>query len=756
MKLSKKHRLSDPPRPRLAVREWGQKRRKALAQTWLVGPAFVLLTALVISPKGSPRYPVLRAGEVAPADVVIYRDVTVPDVESTEERRRRAGLAVLPVYVLDPTVPEQVKAKLELVFSAAERAPKGDPQATSEIFSRAVGQRVEPFEAEVLFSLRLTPELLAALADVVEQVYRQGVVEEKAEVLRWADKGITVREAGTAQERLELDVFRFVDATAVVDAVEERLGRLSSVPRRARRPLAQLLARLMPPNLVLDRGETLSRRTRAAAGVEEVSIHLNRGRVLLRRGDEVSPQVARLLQLLAASNQVRSSLWPTVGAFGLASLLAVGWFFYFRREKHPDREQQVRYGSVLLVLAAALILEAASAFVVGKMAAAVVREPFDRVEVYWPALPHGTGAILASLMFGLPVGVLFAASQTVLVTAMLVFPGQAAAYALLAAVAAAFASQRVKERNALTRVGLILAAFNVVCAASLAVLSSPNPQGSQVAAHAATAALGGVGAAVLASFLLPVLESATGTITDIRLLELSNPNLPLLRRLATQAPGTFQHSLAMANLAEAAAEAIGANGLLARVCCYYHDVGKVLRPEYFIENQRGEPNPHDHLSPWMSALIVSKHVKDGLELARQYKLPEPIREAIATHHGTKLIHFFYSRAKQQANPDQGEVSEQEFRYPGPKPRSKEMGIILLADAVEAAARTLNEPTPGRVQGMIEQVFKKILEDGQLDECELTLKDLEKISAAFSWVITSAGHHRIDYPGFDFRRGKHAS
>jgi membrane-associated HD superfamily phosphohydrolase len=157
----------------------------------------------------------------------------------------------------------------------------------------------------------------------------------------------------------------------------------------------------------------------------------------------------------------------------------------------------------------------------------------------------------------------------------------------------------------------------------------------------------------------------------------------------------------------------------------------------------------------MSALIVSKHVKDGLELARQYKLPEPIREAIATHHGTKLIHYFFNRAKEQAGPDQGQVEEQEFRYPGPKPKSKEMGIILLADAVEAAARTLNEATPGRVQGMIEQVIKKVLEDGQLDECELTLKDLEKISAAFSWVITSAGHHRIDYPGFDFNRGKHA-
>lgn len=753
MKLPRLPRSADTPRPQRRGGEWGQKRRRFLAQAWLLGPAFVLLATLLIAPHQVRHYPLLKAGEIAPTDVVVQRDVTLPDVESTEQKRRRAGLEVPPVYVLDGTVAEQVKTKLAAIFAAGARLARGDPREAAAELSRIAGQRVEPREAEALRALRFSPELAASLADLVEQVYRQGVVEDRVEVLRWADKGVTVKEAGSDRETLQLDVFRFVDAASLAETLEQRLASLPGVERRHRQALASFLARLMPPNLILDRAETLARRMRAAASVEEVSVHLNRGRVLLRRGDEVSPQVARLLESLAASSQGPRSWWPTLGSMGMASLLALGWFVYFRRQEAQDQEQQVRYGSVLLVLACSLVLEAAFAFVVGHMAAAVVREPFDRVEVYWPALPHGTGPILASLMFGLPVGVLFAASQTVLVTLMLAFPGQAAAYTLLAAVAAAFASQRVKERNALTRVGLVLASFNVFCAVTLHLQAGPSPQWSEATARGITAALGGVIAAVLASFFLPVLESATGTITDIRLLELSNPNLPLLRRLASEAPGTFQHSLAMANLAEAAAEAIGANGLLARVCCYYHDIGKLMRPEYFIENQKGGPNPHDHLSPWMSALVVSKHVKDGLELARQYKLPEPIREAIATHHGTKLIHYFYNRAKQQAGADQ-EVPEQEFRYPGPKPKSKEMGIILLADAVEAAARTLTEPTPGKVQGMIEQVIKKVLEDGQLDECELTLKDLEKISAAFSWVILSAGHHRIDYPGFDFNRGKH--
>ncbi|MCX7894470.1 MAG: HDIG domain-containing protein [Thermoanaerobaculum sp.] len=731
--------------------EWGQRRRRFLAQWWLLGPAFVVLVTLLITPRQATRYPLLRPGDIAPRDIVVHRDVTLPDVESTEQKRRQAGLDVPPVYLLDPSVAQQVKAKLASIIAAGQGGERETTKELAALLSQAAGQKVEEDEAKVLRALGFSQDLLLALSDLVDQLYRQGVVEDRVELLRWADKGVTVRELVSNRETVQLDVFRFVDAAALAETLEQRLAVLRLGSREHRPILARWLARLMPPNVLLDRGETLARRMRAAANVEEVSIHLNRGRVLLRRGDEVSPQVARLLESLAASAQGRPTFWPLFGGFGITALIAVMWFFYFRRESLADTEKYVRYGSVLLVLFLSLVLEGGLAFVVGQMAAAVIREPFNQVTVYWPVLPHATGPVIASLMFGVSVGVLFAASQAVLVALMLAFPGHATAYALLTAVAAAFATQKVKERNALTKVGLFLAAFNVLCAVALALHDVPTPQLPEIAAHATTAALGGIMAVVLSSFFLPVLESVTGTITDIRLLELSNPNLPLLRRLATEAPGTFQHSLAMANLAEAAAEAIGANPLLARVCCYYHDVGKLVRPEYFIENQRGGPNPHDHLSPWMSALVVSKHVKDGLELARQYKLPEPVREAIATHHGTKLIHFFYNRAKQQATPDTGDVEEQKFRYPGPKPKSKEMGIILLADAVEAAARTLSEPTPGRVQNMIDQVIKRVLEDGQLDECELTLKDLEKISSAFSWVITSAGHHRIDYPGFDFNR-----
>jgi putative nucleotidyltransferase with HDIG domain len=252
------------------------------------------------------------------------------------------------------------------------------------------------------------------------------------------------------------------------------------------------------------------------------------------------------------------------------------------------------------------------------------------------------------------------------------------------------------------------------------------------------------------TFLLPHLENIFGVTTDVRLLELSNQNLPLLRRLSLEAPGTYQHSLAVANLAEAGAEAVGANGLLLRVCSYYHDLGKLVKPAYFVENQRG-PNPHDNLAPSMSALVIQSHVKEGLKLARHEKLPLAIRQAVATHHGTKLIRYFYDKAKSEVGRDVGEVRESNYRYSGPKPHTKELGILLLADAAEAAGRTLENPSPNKIQSMIGRIFADALKDGQLDDSELTFAELDKVAQAFMWVLTNMYHHRIEYPGFDFNR-----
>jgi putative nucleotidyltransferase with HDIG domain len=257
--------------------------------------------------------------------------------------------------------------------------------------------------------------------------------------------------------------------------------------------------------------------------------------------------------------------------------------------------------------------------------------------------------------------------------------------------------------------------------------------------------LGGVFSSMLTLILVPLWESLFVYTTDVRLLELSNLNHPLLKDMVVKAPGSYHHRLVVGSMCEAAAEVIGANPLLAKVCSYYHDIGKTPHAQYFIENQRPGENRHDHISAAMSKTILVAHVKDGVELAHQYKLGQPIIDVIEQHHGNTLISFFYHKAKENEDTEMHEFSEEEFRYPGPRPQNREAALVMLADSIEAAARTLDEPTPSRLQNIVHTIIQKKFQDGQLDECELTLKDITMIEEAFARILMGIYHQRIDYP-----------
>jgi len=258
----------------------------------------------------------------------------------------------------------------------------------------------------------------------------------------------------------------------------------------------------------------------------------------------------------------------------------------------------------------------------------------------------------------------------------------------------------------------------------------------------------GIGSSIIVLGILPVFEYIFRVVTNISLLELSDFNHPLLKKLILEAPGTYQHSLVVANLSEAAAEVIGANSLLARVGAYYHDVGKMLKPEYFVENQLPRRDMHRDLKPSMSKLIIIKHVKEGIDLAKKYRLNPRIIDFITEHHGRSLVYYFYHRAKEQLL--EGKLEEEEYRYPGPKPQSRETAICSLADAVEALSRTLEEPTPARIEEMIREIVRKKFMEGELDESNLTLKDLEKIIQEFSRILNAIFHTRINYPKHEDR------
>jgi hypothetical protein len=316
-------------------------------------------------------------------------------------------------------------------------------------------------------------------------------------------------------------------------------------------------------------------------------------------------------------------------------------------------------------------------------------------------------------------------------------------YTLLGNILAAYFSGKCENRNTILKAGLytasIIALIVILFDALLGNALTNTP------AKVAFVIFNGVGSSFIALGLLPVIEHVFNYTTDIKLLELANLEHPLLEEMMVNAPGTYHHSILIGNLAKAAAESIGAHPLLARVSAYYHDIGKLKMPHYFIENRTGNDDVHKGLTPNMSALIILSHVKEGIEMARQYRLGKKITDMIGQHHGTSLVSYFYNRAKELEDPKLHVIEEKDFRYAGPKPQTKEAGIIMLADSVEAASRILDDPTPKRIETHVQEIIEKIFLDGQLDECELTLKDLHAIQKSFIAILIGIFHHRIEYP-----------
>jgi len=359
-------------------------------------------------------------------------------------------------------------------------------------------------------------------------------------------------------------------------------------------------------------------------------------------------------------------------------------------------------------------------------------------------LPFAVGGILVAIFYNFGTGILFSIMTTLLLAVLL---RDNLAVLILALVGNFVATLRVNQytqRSSILLTGLLIGVANVVTLMTFAFMSSQLFAWQRVW-EVLFGLSGGLLAAVVVSAVLPLLESIFKLTTDIKLLELASLNHPLLGQLIVRAPGTYHHSMLVGTLAEAAAEAIGANALLARVSSYYHDIGKLLTPEYFVENQMSHENKHDRLSPSMSALIITSHVKDGIKLAKEYKLPQRIIDIIPQHHGTNLITYFYNKAKELEDPHVQQVKEDDYRYPGPKPQTREAAIVMLADKVEAASRVLTEPTPQRIQGLVQRIVSNIFMDGQLDECDLTLRDLQKISEGFVRTLIAIFHHRIEYP-----------
>ena len=379
------------------------------------------------------------------------------------------------------------------------------------------------------------------------------------------------------------------------------------------------------------------------------------------------------------------------------------------------------------------------------VAAQSTRPPFNDISVWSLAIPFAAASLLITMLLDRQLSLLVAAVTSgfaALLTANATWLG---VYAFISCAAAIYGVGRYRERQSITLAGLLVATVNCIAAVVLTTLTLRPLNVSSILLAGCFAIGGGLLTIVFASGGLPINESLFGVLTDMRLLELSNADLPVLSQLALRAPGTNQHSHAVGQLAEDACRAIGANPLLTRVGALYHDIGKVAAPDHFVENQTGE-NPHDRLKPIQSAKIITSHVTYGLRLAKEIGLPKRVADFIPQHHGTRTLHFFLKKAEAQANG--AKIDESEFRYPGPKPQFKEAAILMLVDSAEAAARSLAHPNLQNLRAIVAKIFEAVVSDGQLDESKLTLRDLGEVREAIVNSLVAIYHPRIDYPDFN--------
>ena len=708
---------------------------------------YVLVTAAAFSPGISFRAARLRSGTIAQRDFVAPRDFILPDPEATDKKRSEAAGDVLPVYDRDTQAPARVEDAIRSSFAAARAAERAEStragaDALRDAFPASLGEGGRRGFARLHYSADLESRLVAA----ANKLYRSGVVDNKELLLQHRERGVLVRDSAGG-ERPTLDLFSTVEyGNDLKAALASELGG-SRLTAAEARETATYLASLMRPNLTFDALESAKRRQLAMSRVESVLIKVPRGEVLVRRGDLISPRTARILAVVNGSASQPESWWRLVGVV-LLQVLSVFVFWIDSQTRLSASRRQAPPLLPLLAVGIAFSIILRGCFAITQSLASNFSS--DALSSAAFGIPFAAGPILAVLVVGAGPGpaVLFAAVQAASIGVLMGMNFPFALYALAGSLAGIYGMKRLGSRSVLFTLGGIVAAANVAAVAMSHALAA---ESDSMAADTASAVIGGLFVAALVAFLLPVFENIFHVTTDIRLLELSNQNLPLLRTLAFEAPGTYQHSLMVGHLAEAAAESIGENPLLARVCAYYHDIGKTKMPDYFIENQPRGFNRHDRLEPSMSALIIASHVKEGAELARKSRLPEPILSGIREHHGTKLIRYFYQKALSRVAPGSPSVLESDYRYPGPKPSNRVNGILMISDAVEAASRTIAEPTPAKIAAMVRAISNDCLRDGQFDECDLTIRDLTAINDSLIRTVTTMFHHRIDYPGFDFNK-----
>ncbi|MGH9971578.1 MAG: HD family phosphohydrolase [Pyrinomonadaceae bacterium] len=711
-----------------------------------VGFVFLVIvtTLLLLSGYSSGFSENYKEGEVVRRTVVAPADVTTIDIAETEKRRAAARESTRPVFNFDSTR----SASSAQSFRAAWEDLK------NQVTSKA--------KTKPMWSGEGGPAVARA---IIAHGFDESELERLTALMRQIGDGYIYDDSDSdrlKQEIVLVDV-RNPEAQMIVPSPRTRMTPLSATRRNLelqvfnlpgwspdeKTALVEAMVPLIRPNVVLDETATATAREAEANKITTVPISLKRNQVIAREGDTVT--AGMLAQFAAIKSTVRSGRpWHYLVGL-LVIVFAVYWSVWkFTEHRSSSTMLSLSKRRAFALVGSAIVVQTALmrvGFIFGdSVAARMVRAPFNDPAIWNFAIPFAAAALLVVMLVDTQLAFL-TGIITALFAGMLAPSGiQLAVFAMISCSAAVYGIGKYRERQSVTLAGLFTACANVIMALALIAYAEQPLTLNTVILAIGCGFAGGLLSAIFAAGGLPINESVFGILTDVKLLELSNADLPVLGQLALRAPGTNQHSHAVGQLAEDACRAVGANPLLARIGALYHDIGKLAAPEYFVENQQGN-NPHDHLRPSQSAKIITSHVTYGMRLAKEIGLPKKIADFIPQHHGTRTLHFFLRKAEAQAKPGEA-INEKDFRYPGPKPEFKEAAIMMLADSCEAAARSLARPDPQNIRIIVVKIVDAIISDGQLDDCDLTLRELTTIREALISALTAIYHARIDYPGFN--------
>lgn len=684
-------------------------------------------------------------GQLATYDIRADRDYTLVDTDTTTRLREGAGESVLSAYVWDTDIGREDSERIRVAFDRSRQKAK----PSRDDFERTIGSGVTDSQWVGLLRSRFSKPIEDSIVSALLAIMHNPIVSDKAAVITEKEKGIQVMMVSGGREDPSKRSEWTEKEMASILSLEEAKKQVRQYRDLGREEwMSSFVAQLIQTNFAFSIKATRTARNAAISTIPAVTIALREGEPIVHSGERIDPHQNMIIrEINQQKNQGRYGI-KFVGYFILVSLIIwVSYFFgsrFIRRFRLQARDARFS-GTMLLVT---LIVVRVAMFTGAAVTSSSVLNIPAGAFAY--AIPVAMGAMLVRLVLNAEIALVFSVIVSIFCGFFVLHDPEYTAFCLLSNIAAAGFIASVDKRSNVMKAGFKTAGVNVMVVAGLLLAQSyHNPSfsigGIETLWYLAAAFLGGILDSVFVLFGAPFAETAFGYTTDMRLLELANLNHPLLRELIIRAPGTYHHSHLVGILAEAAAERIGANPLLARVGAYYHDIGKMRKPQYYIENVKDNTNWYERINPHMAALIISSHIKDGVEMARQQGLPQQIIDMIPQHHGTKSIGFFYDMAKKSNDPKLEKLNEDDFHYPGPKPQTQEAGILLLADGVEASVRALKEKTPTRIQQTVESIINRSFVESQLDECDLTLRALTDIASTFTHVLTGIYHQRIEYP-----------